>query len=188
MWSHSFPPSDPSLQYQTQLTDIDDATYQKGYTPSCPTVFDRVIQVVFFLIFFGWLRLLLFLISTFTMVLVLIPLALLCNCEIGRRLYYPFAAWYARHFFFPFGAACLSIYKIRWHGAPDPRARCLVYNHVCLMDGPIIYAGSQFTIVVHSGILKLPIVGRAFKAASALFINRSRAEGNAQIRADAMNS
>jgi 1-acyl-sn-glycerol-3-phosphate acyltransferase len=188
MFFHSFPPEDPTLKNQTELTDIDDDTYHKGYTAHSSTTADRIIQIIFFLVFFGWLRFILFLISAITMFIVLIPLALLCDSETGRLLYYPFAAWYGRHFFFPFGAACLGIYRIRWHGVRDARARCLVYNHVSLLDGPFVYTGSQFTIVVHAGIQKLPIIGRALKGAAALFIDRAKSEGNAQILADAMNN
>jgi hypothetical protein len=141
MLFHSFPRDHPSLKRQTLLTNVDDATYHKGHTAPCPTTFDRIIQIICFAIFLGWLRFLFFLIFLIAIVLILIPLALLCEHETGRLIYYPFAAWCARKFFFPFGATCLGVDRIRRRGAPDPRARCFADNHVSMLDGPCVYAG-----------------------------------------------
>jgi hypothetical protein len=43
------------------------------------------------------------------------------------------------------------------------------------LDGPFVYVGSQFTVVIHAGILTIPILGRALKAADSLFIGSSAA-------------
>jgi 1-acyl-sn-glycerol-3-phosphate acyltransferase len=119
--------------------------------------------------------------------LVLIPLALLYDHEAIRRFYSPFVSWYARKLFLPFTVVCLGVYRIRWHGRPDPRARCFVYNHVSLFDGAFVYVGSQYTIVILSEVLKVSIVGRALKSAGALFMNRRGSQRNGRILANAMN-
>jgi 1-acyl-sn-glycerol-3-phosphate acyltransferase len=160
--------------------------YRQGYTGYQSTITDRIIQVCFFVIFFGWLRLILFVINAIIGLLVLLPLALFYAYDRTRVVYYPFVAWFLRNFCFPFAAACLSIYRIRWHGKPDCRTRCFIYNHTCFLDGPLVYTGSQFTIVITAGILKLPIVGKAMRAVESLFIDRRKTEGNSKIVCDAI--
>jgi 1-acyl-sn-glycerol-3-phosphate acyltransferase len=186
MLFHRFPRCSPSLKSQTEPTNIDDATYHEGYTAPRSTIFDRVIQVIFFFLFFGWFRCLLFIfIMTFFMFSI-IPLATFCDYETIRLLYLPIAVWISRHIVLPVVRFCLGVYKVRIHGKPDPAARCRIYNHVTLLDGPIVYIYSQFTIVILAGIQTIPILGRALKAAESLFIDRSHSEGNSKLICNAM--
>jgi 1-acyl-sn-glycerol-3-phosphate acyltransferase len=188
MLLHRFPREDASLKSQTQPTAVDDATYRAGYLPHESSTRDRVVQVVFFILFFGWLRMLIFAVSTLLFVIVLIPLALLSDNDTARRLYLPIAIFFIRNFWLPVSFGCLGIFRVRRNGGIDPRARCCIFNHTSLLDGPLLFLGQRVTIVTHVGITGVPIIGRALKAAETVFIDRSKKDGNSQIITRAMEN
>jgi hypothetical protein len=133
--------------------------------------------------FLGWLRFLLFLISAISMGFVSIPLAFLRNrCA---RYHSHFACWYARHFFIRFGAFCLRVYRVQWHGKPDRTTRCFVYDHVSRFDGAFVCVGSPSTIVTSAGIGATPIIGPALKASGAHFVEH---RGTGLILAEHINT
>jgi 1-acyl-sn-glycerol-3-phosphate acyltransferase len=186
MLLHRFPREDSALKSQTELTNIDDTTYRNGYVAPPSSFFDRIIQVIFFIVFFGWLRALVFVATIAVFMIAIIPLALACEHETWRLIIHPITSWFARWIVLPVVRFCLGVYRVRIHGKRDPTARCLIYNHTSLLDGPIIYIYSRFTIVIMAGIMKIPILGRALKGAEAVFIDRSTNNNNSKVISGAM--
>jgi 1-acyl-sn-glycerol-3-phosphate acyltransferase len=183
---HRFPREDPSLKFQTQLTDLDDATYRAGYTCHDATTQDRLIQIAFFVLFLGWARLPLCILSTLVLFVVAIPLAAAPDAGLIRRFYLPFAVFFARRVWAPIFLACLGLFRVKFRGKVDPGARCFIFNHTSLFDGPLLFHGSRITMVTHTGIGALPVIGRALAAIGTVFIDRTRKDGNSQVIAQAM--
>jgi 1-acyl-sn-glycerol-3-phosphate acyltransferase len=185
MFKHVFPRCDPSLHHQTELTPVNDETYRKGWVPPCSTRLHRAIQIVFFIVFFGWLRGLLLLLFTLIYIVILSPLVIFFGFEPLRAFWIPICEEIAK-IYIPLVAMCLGVFRIRSHQKPHPDARVIVYNHVCLLDGPIVYCFSQFTIALTAGVQKIPFFGKVVTSSLAIFIDRRKSEGNSLLLKNAV--
>jgi 1-acyl-sn-glycerol-3-phosphate acyltransferase len=184
MWSHTFPREDASLKNQTELTPVDDETYQTAYKAKPSTVRDRLIQVVYFVVFFGWLRLPIALIATVSFSLLVTPLYLVHRSAAICQYVVPVAEWIAQRYIRTL-CWCFGIWWISVRGRPDPRTRCFTFNHTCLLDGPLFFMYAMFTIVVTSGVIKIPFYGKLFVGARSIFIDRHKGNaGNAKAMSD----
>jgi 1-acyl-sn-glycerol-3-phosphate acyltransferase len=187
MFMHLFPRDDVSLKSQTSLTNIDNETYHGGYIARPSTLRDRLIQVTYFVIFFGWLRLIILITSTVAFCISIIPIYVFHRTERVRRWIVPPAEWIAKRYI-RIVCWCLGVYWISVHGKPDPKTRCFTYNHVTLLDGPLFYMYAQFTIVMTAGILSVPYFGKAMVAAQAMFIDRRKTDGNSKVLSDGIRN
>jgi 1-acyl-sn-glycerol-3-phosphate acyltransferase len=136
--------------------------------------------VLFFIVFLGWLRAILLIIFTLIYIVILSPLVIFFGFEPVRAFWLPICEEIAK-IYIPLVAMCLGVFRIRSHGKPDPSARLIVYNHVCLLDGPIVYCFSQFTIALTAGVLKIPFFGKVVASSHPIFIDRRKSEGNSKL-------
>lgn len=175
-----WPTYDPKLKKQTELSDISDEEFKKVYTPVPCTTVQKIIQVIFFFIFGGWLRILLCIATTVIYLIIISPWMILCNrldiigpyVWIGQVL----SQYYIRMICF-----FLGVYWIKWDGKFDKKTRQISYNHTALIDGPMIYIRQIFTVVMMSGVKSVPFFGRIATVSSSIFIDRSKAgQGNSE--------
>jgi 1-acyl-sn-glycerol-3-phosphate acyltransferase len=184
IWKHTFPREDPSLKNQTELATVDDETYHKAYTANPSTLRDRVIQVVYFIVFFGWLRLVIALIATAVSCLLLTPLYICHRSAAICSYVVPVSEWIAQRYI-RILCWCFGIWRISVRGKPDPKTRCFTYNHTCLLDGPLFFMYSMFTIVITAGVIKIPFFGKLFIGARSIFIDRWKVNaGNGKAMSD----
>lgn len=175
-----FPTYDPKLQDQKELSDVSDEEFKKVYTPIPSTKNQKIIQWIFFIIFGGWLRIILTILTTIVYLIILSPWMLLCNrldiigpyVWIGQVI----SQYYIRMICF-----FLGVYWIKWEGKFDKNTRQISYNHTALIDGPMIYIRQIFTVVMMSGVKSVPFFGRIATVSSSIFIDRSKTgQGNSE--------
>jgi 1-acyl-sn-glycerol-3-phosphate acyltransferase len=182
-----FPREDESLKNQTELSPIDDATYHSLYAYKQPSVLDRIIQVVLFIVFFGWLRVIILFVSVLIFLVLLSPIAILCYHDYLGGLVLPTEIFICQIFIRIVGF-CVGVYHIKVTGEPDPDTRCFVYNHVSLMDGPLLFYLRKFSPVIAVGAKEAPFFGRVLIGARSIFIDRSKSSGNSSVLTDAIKN
>jgi 1-acyl-sn-glycerol-3-phosphate acyltransferase len=171
---YDFWPRDcPTLHNQTELSYISNDAFEASFAPRKLTTFQRCGQIVSFIFFCGWLRIILF----FFVSLIFVPILLVMAAVVSRwRSTLGFGsrigAFYGRCLLF-----CSGLYWIRVRGRLDPATRQLSYNHTSIMDGLMLYWEHRFTIALMAGVRRVPIVGWIMAAAEMIFIERTRTEG-----------
>jgi 1-acyl-sn-glycerol-3-phosphate acyltransferase len=180
MLLHRFPREDPSLKNQEALTPISDEFYKSVYTAPHSGILDRVIQILFFIFFLGWLRLIVMVTATVLAIILLFPLFIASWHESLVAIVLPVEERVAQ-IYIRVLAFTLGLYYIKINGEPDPDTRCFVYNHLCLLDGPLFYLPRKFSLVCTAGLKSLPYVNRLFMAVHTIFIDRSKSSGNTTL-------
>lgn len=174
------PHKDEKYSHQTKLSSVTDEEYAENTVPWVATWKDRLIQLFFFIVFFGWLRFLLLLMITIVYVIIMLPVILFCNnpkiCKytvgpgiVVTRIYFRFL------FFF------LGCFVIKRKGKLDPNARCIIYNHNTLIDGLLIYMLQPFRVIVLDQEKSTPIIGQILTACGSIFVGRSKHEGFSKV-------
>jgi 1-acyl-sn-glycerol-3-phosphate acyltransferase len=135
-------------------------------------------QVFFFILFFGWARMILFILATILYLIVVTPFTFLPHIPwwLMKILFFISKLWMR---------TCLLMFGVIWvkkDGKFDPKTRQLSYNHTAPMDGHILFLFQEFSVVIMSAVQAVPCFGRILKAAGAVFINREQSgSGNAAI-------
>jgi len=70
--------------------------------------------------------------------------------------------------------ATIGIWSVRIDGMPDPSAKLVVCNHVCLLDGFVLVAtlGAPSFVARLEGLAAVPLYGTIVRALQVLFVNR----------------
>lgn len=174
------PRYDEKYTHQTKFSSVSDEEFEENTIPWKATIKDRLIQFVFFIIFFGWLRFICLLLVTLIYVIIMSPVLVFYNHpDIIKLMKTP--GIFATRVYFRFLFFFLGVFYIKKTGSVDPRTRCIIFNHHTLIDGLLIYMYQPFLVI---GIEKLgrdPIVGRILKAAGSIFIDRSKHEGISHV-------
>ena len=182
----SVPKEDPKYHHQTELCDVSDADFKKSYEAPVFTLKVRIIQVILFIVGFGWLRLLL-LIPIFIIYLIIsAPFLLLYRSPIyvtlGNILIY------ITKFFIRIISFLLGVVYIKKNGKIDKKTRQFSYNHLSCLDGPLVYLFQTFTIVTHSGMKTVPIFNRILMIVDSIFVDRSKSSGTSQLFVECLNN
>lgn len=173
-----FPDYDPSLKNQVKQTHVSDEDLKNAITPVKSTLKERIIQVLLFIVFGGWIRLLTLIVATLAFFLLMFPIVLMKHHIIPpvrvygfmvARIYIRIVAW------------CLGISWVKRKGKRDPKARVYFFNHQSLLDGPLIWVYKPFRVVSTSGVKKVPFFGSILEAADTFFVDRSQSEGQSKI-------
>jgi len=179
------PSEDDSLKNQTTLTDVTDEVFYSSVKPTEFSVKDRLIQVLLMIVGFGWLRALIFFVIVVIYLLAIVPCHAFCQIPWLNAFFLPYSLYVSKHYC----RLVMYVYGIWWiriEGTPDFDARALIYNHVSLLDGPMVYIFRPFTIVAKLDIKKVPYFGQIGISDGAAFIDRSKSEGNSQLLKEVM--
>ena len=70
--------------------------------------------------------------------------------------------------------ATIGIWSVRIEGVPDPAAKLVVCNHVCLLDGFVLVAtlGAPSFVARLEGLAAVPLYGTIVRALQVLFVSR----------------
>ncbi|KAK8882738.1 Lysophosphatidylcholine acyltransferase 2 [Tritrichomonas musculus] len=180
------PRRDERYKDQKELSKVTDEEFNENIIPTKATTKDRLIQLAFFIIFFGWLRLILILIISVIYVILMLPIILLCDkksivCHItpaGIVL----TQFYLRVVYF-----LLGIYYVKTNGKYDPKARGLMFNHQTVLDGPLVYIYKPFRVIGMAELKKTPIFGPILESVDTIFVDRSKHEGTSKAITDYLN-
>ena len=73
--------------------------------------------------------------------------------------------------------ATIGIWSVRIDGLPDPTAKLVVCNHVCLLDGFVLVAtlGAPSFVARLEGLAAVPLYGTIVRALQVLFVSRQDA-------------
>ena len=169
------PTFDPNLQNQTKLSSVSDEEFEKNIVPTKATTKDRIIQVILFILGFGWLRLILLIFVTIIYaVLILLPVifpkvTFIVTFGINlTRLYFRVA-------FFLLGLVWLKV-----KGHIDDKARCILFNHQTVIDGPLIFIFKPFTVLGMAELKRAFLIGPILGVVDTVFVDRSKHEGASQ--------
>lgn len=174
------PIKDEKYTHQTKQSSITDDEFKENTVPWVATRKDRLIQLFFFIFFFGWLRFLILLAITFIYVIIMLPVIIFCKTEfIRKRIVGP--GIFITRIYFRFLFFLLGCFIIKKKGKLDPNARCIIYNHHSLIDGLMIYMLQPFKIIVLGSEAQTPIIGQILTCANAIFVNRNKHEGLSKV-------
>lgn len=180
MITHLVPTHDDSLTNQTQLTPVSDEEFDANLLPTKVTFKDRIIQLIFFFLFFGWLRLILLIIICIIYLIVMLPVILLCHKKsIVSHLTPPGIAF--TRFFFRIAYFLLGIYRIKIKGEINHKARCFVMNHQSVLDGPMLFIFKPFIVIGMAELKSAPIAGQILESVNTLFVDRSHKGGQSHV-------
>lgn len=174
------PVYDKRYTHQTDYSPISDEDFWKGQEAAKSTPRDRLIQIVLFIVTFGWLRLILMVIATLVLAVFIIIPVIFANVEFIREMCIDYCMFLGR-IYIRILAFCLGIYRIKKTGNIDPKTRCFLFNHQSVLDGPLIYIYKPFIVIVMAEILKVPLLGRALRMVNSLFVDRSKSHGTASV-------
>lgn len=179
LWE-STPRYSEKYTHQTKLSSVTDEEFKENTIPWVATWKDRIIQLTFFIVFLGWLRLILLLAVTLIYVTIMSPVLIFYKRpSIIKRLYKP--GVFVTRIYFRFLFFFLGCFVIKKKGKLDPNARCIIFNHHTLIDGLLIYMFQPFQVI---GIEKLgrdPIIGQILTASGSIFVDRSKHEGLSKV-------
>lgn len=185
--THSVPQHSKEFSNQTKLTSVTDQEFIENDTTYHPsTTRDKLIQLAFFIIFFGWLRLIFIAIITALYVTLMIPVVLFADCPKFISTIAPIGIFATRVYFRLVFFFC-GFYYIKKVGKVDPKARLLLFNHQSLFDGPLIYQYRPFIVIGMIELQKAPIVGQILTAANSIFVDRSVNGGISKVLTDYLN-
>ena len=169
------PTFDPNLQNQTKLSSISDEEFKKGVVPTKATLKDRVIQVILFILGFGWLRLLLLIgVTIIYAILIMLPV-LFPKVPLVVKFGINLSRVYFRVAFFLLGLVWINV-----KGRIDDKARCILFNHQTVLDGPLIYIFKPFTVLGMAELKRAFLVGPILEVVDTVFVDRSKHEGTSQ--------
>lgn len=176
-----FPDYDPSLKNQKEQTHVTDEELKDAITPVKCTTKERLIQLLLFILGFGWLRLIALIVASLAFFLLMFPIVLMKHhITTPVRIYgFTVARIYIR-----IVAWCLGVSWVKRVGKRDPRARVSFFNHQSVLDGPIIWVYKPFRVVGTAGLKKVPFFGSILEAADTFFVDRSQSGGQAKIMSD----
>lgn len=179
------PDYDPRLCDQKQQSSITDEQLHDGITPVKSTPFERVIQVILFIVGFGWLRLLLMVVSTILYVVAMLPIVI---CAAHPRIidYFRTYGYFISRVYIRCCAFCFGVVWIRRRGEVSKKARVSVFNHQSIIDGPLIFIYNPFCVIGMAELRKVPIFGAVLLASDAVFVDRSKNDGQATLMRDLM--
>jgi len=171
------PSYDEKYTKQTELSPISDKEFLDGISTSKSSIKDRIIQIIMFIIGFGWLRLLVGVAISVIYFTMMTPVIVFENkyawiVDAGIKL----TQVYFRIFFF-----FLGLVKIKVNGKIEKRTRCFLFNHQAFFDGPLLYIYRPFTVIGMEKLKRVPFVGRILIAADTLFVDRTKQNGTAHI-------
>ncbi|KAH0794883.1 Acyltransferase family protein [Histomonas meleagridis] len=169
------PTFDPKLQNQTKLSEISDEEFNKGIIPTKSTTKDRIIQVILFILGFGWLRFLLLIGVTILYAILVIPSVIFHKFPFILNFGINLSRVYFRVAFFLLGLSWLT-----FKGKLDPKAKCILFNHQTVLDGPLIYILKPFTVLGMAELKKAFLIGNILTANGTVFVDRSKHEGASQ--------
>ncbi|OHS96598.1 Acyltransferase family protein [Tritrichomonas foetus] len=179
------PTYDEKYTHQTELSSVTEEEFNANIKPSKATVVDRLIQLVFFFVFFGWLRLLLIIFFSLVYVILMSPVLITPNPTVIKIMTAPGIA--LTRLYFRVVYFLLGIYYIKREGEIDPKARCFLFNHQTVLDGPMIYIYKPFIVIGMAELKRTPVAGPILTAAKSLFVDRSKNEGIAKVITDYLN-
>ena len=181
------PIEDSSFHNQKELTQIDDEELLEGVTPIKCTTSDRIIQIIQFILGFGWLRLILLIPMLIIYIILFIPLLITCNNRKVCDIFVPYGVFISQCTI-RIAAFLMGIYKFEIKGEIDNKARVYLFNHQSILDGPILFAIKGFTIISMIEMLKVPIFGRVLISADSVFVDRSKSSGTSSYITDAIKA
>lgn len=174
------PPENPNYHNQKELYHITDDEYKKMYQPQKFTKFDIFIQIVMFFVSFGWVRLILCILLNVVYVILMIPFVLSHKCKKIQRKLLGCAIFISRIYV---RTLCMTfgVVWVKMNGKVSKENRNFIYNHTTAMDGPLIYSYSPFTMIMTSGVKKVPYYGKIAEGANTCFVDRSSKHGNSEF-------
>lgn len=181
------PRRDEKFKDQKELSKVTDEEFDANIVPTKATTKDRIIQLIFFIIFLGWLRLILILLVSVVYIIIMLPIIILCEKKSIVRHITPAGIVFTR-IYFRIVYFLLGIYYIKKDGNYDPKARCLLFNHQSVLDGPMIYMFQPFRVIGMAELKKTPIFGPILESVDTVFVDRSKHEGTAHAITDYLNS
>jgi len=171
----SFPPENPDLHFQTELKSIDNSDFIDGITPIKSSIVDRVIQIIMFIVCFGWLRLFILFLMTILFIILELPILFFPGSEYIKKWGVFVASTYLRGILF-----CFGLIYIRKTGEIENNTRVFAFNHVTLFDGPVVFLCKQFRIVSMIEMSRIPLVNSLMRAISTIFIDRTIKNGSSK--------
>ena len=181
----TFPKENIYLKNQTELSQISDEEFKMAYSEPKFTVKQRILQVIMFILGLGWFRLFLYLIINILYFIIVTPCHAFCHIPILRSFFLEYSLWVSQHYIrltlFAFG-----VYWIQFDGKPNPKARAYLYNHISILDGPLIFTLKPFTVITKAEIKKVPFFGQICISDGAVFIDRTKTEGSSMMIKDCM--
>jgi 1-acyl-sn-glycerol-3-phosphate acyltransferase len=171
---YDFWPRDcPTLHEQTELSDISADAFNASFAPQPLSAIQRIGQVLSFVFFLGWLRVILFFVINLLFIPVLFAMmAIVSRWQSTMGFGCLLGAFYGRCLLF-----CAGVYWIRVRGHVDAGTRQLSYNHTAALDGFVLYWEHRFRIALMAGVRDAPMFGKMMIAAGAIFIERTRTQG-----------
>ena len=181
------PLEDSKFHEQKELTHIDDAELLEGITPVKCTTKDRIIQLIQFLIGFGWLRMIIVIPLLVIYIILFIPLLITCNNRKICDIFVPYGVFISQCAI-RIAAFLMGIYKLEIKGEIDHNARVYLFNHQSILDGPLLFVVKGFTIISMIEMLKVPIFGRVLISADSVFVDRSKSSGTSAYITEAIKA
>ena len=172
------PSKDDDLHEQKSASSVSDEEFMNNLVPEKCTTTDRFIQVFQFILFFGWLRLLLFIPVTLIYFTLLVPFVVSCKLNFMKETLYNFSKRLSQVFFHVV-FLLMGAVKINVKGKIDKEARAQLYNHQSYLDGPLLFMIDPFLIVCMAELKKVPFVGTLLAGGDSIFIDRSKKCGTA---------
>lgn len=174
-------------KHQTKLSSVTDDEFEDNDAAYKSTFTDRLIQLAFFIIFFGWLRIILIGILTAIYLVLMSPIILLAYQESIVHHITPFGILITQIYFRLVFFLC-GLYRIRIRGKVDKRAKLFLFNHSSNFEGPIIYLFRPFIVICMAELKKAPIIGPILTAVNAVFVDRSIQGGTSKVITNYLNS
>ena len=177
------PAYDPSLNHQEKQSEISDELLKFGITAVKSTPIDRVIQTILFVLGFGWLRLVLLIVVSVIYFILMMPVVIFVERPKVIEYLWDFGYFLSR-VYIRCCAFCLGVVWINTKGKIDKRARVSVYNHQSVIDGPLLFIYRPFQVICMAESRQIPIFGPILVASKAVFVDRSKREGQAAMMRD----
>ena len=171
MFTHLVPSYDEKFTHQTELSDISDDEFNSGIIPEKATFRDRCIQLLLFLVFFGWLRAIVLIIMFVIYCVLMTPVLVFAYTKYRSYVTPPFI--HLTRFFLRLSYFLLGFYYIKVNGTLDKRARLYVFNHQTVLDGPLLYIFRPFKVIGMIEMKKVPVFGRILVSVDTIFVDRS---------------
>jgi 1-acyl-sn-glycerol-3-phosphate acyltransferase len=182
---YDFWPRDvPSLHNQKTLSDITEEDFNATFAPVPVTPVQKWLRRISFVVFFGWLRMICFVLFTIVFIILAYPCALIYP-------YFPFARSigvvigkvYMRGLLW-----CYGLWWIKVKGKIDPQTRQISYNHTTIPDGLLMFYIHTSTFVMVAAAKKMPIFGKMMDVMGSIYIDRSHQGGSASLVSDGIRN
>lgn len=186
-FTNQVPLYNKEYSHQTKLTSVTDDEFEDNDAPYKSTFKDRLIQLAFFIIFFGWLRLILIGVITAIYLVLMAPVLLFASQQAIVKHITPYGIFVTQMYFRLVFFLC-GLYRIRIKGNVDKRAKLILFNHSSNFEGPIIYLFRPFIVIGMAELKKAPVIGPILTAVNTVFVDRSIHGGTSKIITDYLNS